>query len=125
MISDHGNAIEGGEEGEGGGDGVGGYGAGSEGRRGGGGGDEDALPVHNWRQRGGKQHLYEAREGTCMEWRSVRAALSLSSRLPPPPPTSPPLPPPPSPPPLWIVCLWKSLRGAGMCTSFACLLCEM
>ena len=100
--------------------GVGGNRAGSEGT-GGGGGDEDALPVHNWRQQGGKQHLYEAREGTCMEWRSARAALSLSSRLPPPPPTTPP----PSPLPLWIVCLWKRLRGAGMCTSFACLLCEM
>lgn len=50
-----------------------------------GGGDEDALPVHNWRQGGVKRHLDEEREGTCMEWRRARTAPSLSSRLPLPP----------------------------------------
>lgn len=39
---------------------------GSEG--GGGEWDEDALPVHGWRRRGGKQHLYGQREGSCVEW---------------------------------------------------------
>lgn len=56
--------------------GVGGCRAGSEDR--GGGGDEDAMPVHDWRRQREKQHLYEARERGCMEWRSARASLSLS-----------------------------------------------
>lgn len=36
------------------------------------------MPVHDWRRQREKQHLYEAREGGCMEWRSARASLSLS-----------------------------------------------
>lgn len=59
---------------------VGGYGAGSlkeeeEDK-------EDVLLVHNWRQQGVKQHLYEARGSNCTEWRRARAAPSLSSGYP-------------------------------------------
>lgn len=39
---------------------------------------EDALPVHNWRRQGVKQHLYEARERTCMEWRSGKALNTVA-----------------------------------------------
>lgn len=51
-----------------------------------------------------------------MEWRSARAALSLSSRL--------PLLPSPPPPQVGLVCSWKRLR-AGTYTEFAYLLCEI